>query len=54
VQNSSKHILDIDVHGHHNVSGPEAGQSHRLHCEKGPAEEVQPATGAAVTVLCHH
>ncbi len=31
------------------------GQSHRLHCEKGPAEEVQPATGAADTVLlCHH
>ncbi len=54
MQNSSKHILDIDVHGHHNVSGPEAGQSHRL-CEKGPAEEVQPATGAAETVLlCHH
>ncbi len=39
------------------------GQSYRLHCEKGPkeavlpspAEEVQPATGAAETVLlCHH
>ncbi len=39
------------------------GQSHRLHCKKGPAEvvlpspaeEVQPATGAAETVLlCHH
>ncbi len=38
-------------------------QSHRLHCEKGPAEavlpspseEVQPATGAAETVLlCNH
>ncbi len=39
------------------------GQSHRLHCKKGPvesvlpspAEEVQPATGAVDTVLlCHH
>ncbi len=39
------------------------GQSHRLHCKKdpaevvlpSPAEEVQPATGAADTVLlCHH
>ncbi len=30
------------------------GQSHRLHCEKGPAEEVQPATGAADTVLLSH
>ncbi len=48
---------------HHNFSAPEAGQSHRVHCEKGPAEavlpspaeEVQPATGAADTVLlCHH
>ncbi len=23
---------------HHNFSGPEVGQSHRVHCEKGPAE----------------
>ncbi len=39
------------------------GRSHRVHFEKGPAdvvlpspaEEVQPATGAAETVLlCHH
>ncbi len=39
------------------------GQSHWVHCEKSPAEvalpspakEVQPATGAAETVLlCHH
>ncbi len=39
------------------------GQSHGVHGEKGlaevvlllPAEEVQPATGAADTVLlCHH
>ncbi len=37
------------------LPGPEVGQSYRLHCEKGPAEavlpspaeEVQPATGAA-------
>ncbi len=47
----------------HHLPGPEVGQSHRLHCEKGPAEvvlpspaeEVQPATGAAETVLlCYH
>ncbi len=65
----------IQVPGHHNLSGPEVGlcdcptsgpevgQSHRLHYEKGPAkaalpspaEEVQPATGDAKTVLlCHH
>ncbi len=45
----------IQVPGHHNLSGPEVGQSHRLHYEKGPAkaalpspaEEVQPATGDA-------
>ncbi len=44
---------------HHHLSGPEVGQSHRLHCGKGPAEavlpspaeEVQPDTGAAETVL---
>ncbi len=51
------------VPGHRHLSGSEVGQSHRLHCEKGPAEvivpspaeEVQPATGAAETVLlCHH
>ncbi len=24
----------IQIHGHLNVSGPEVGQSHRLHCEK--------------------
>ncbi len=44
-------------------SESEVGQSHWVHCEKGPAEallpspaeEVQPATGAAETVLlCHH
>ncbi len=53
----------IQVPGHHHLPGPEVGQSHRLHCEKVPAEavlpssteEVQPATGAADTVLrCHH
>ncbi len=45
----------IQVPGHHHLPGPEVGQSHRLHCEKGPAEEVQPATGAAEKVLlCHH
>ncbi len=53
----------IQIPGHHNFSGPEVGQSHGVHGEKGlaevvllsPAEEVQPATGAADTVLlCHH
>ncbi len=53
----------IQIPGHHNISGPEVGQSHWVHFEKGPAEvvlpspaeEVQPATGAAETVLfCHH
>ncbi len=53
----------IQVPGHHYLPGPEVGQSHRLHCEKGPAEavlplpadEVQLATGTADTVLlCHH
>ncbi len=53
----------IQIHGQHHLPGPEVGQSHRLHCEKGPAEvvllspaeEVQPATGTAETVLlCHH
>ncbi len=48
---------------YHHLSGPEVGHSHRLYCQKGPAEvvlpspddEVQPATGAAETVLlCHH
>ncbi len=52
----------IQVSGHHHLPGPEVGQSHSLHCEKGPAEvvlpssaeEVQPATGAAETVLLRH
>ncbi len=53
----------IQVPGYHHLPGPEVGQSLRLHCEKGSAEavlpslaeEVQPATGAADTVLlCHH
>ncbi len=53
----------IQIPGHHNFSGPEVGQSHWVHCEKGPAEvvlpspaeDVQPATGADDTVLlCHH
>ncbi len=52
----------IQVPGHHHLSGPEVGQSHWVHCKKGPAEvvfpspaeKVQPATGAADTVLlCH-
>ncbi len=53
----------IQITGHHHLLGPEVGQSHRLHCKKGPAEnillppaeEVQPSTGAAENVLlCHH
>ncbi len=53
----------IQIPGHHHLSAPEVGHSHRLYCEKGPAEavlpspaeKVQPATGAAETVLfCHH
>ncbi len=53
----------IQIPGHHNFSGPEVGQSHWVHGEKGPAEavlplraeEVQPATGAIDIVLhCHH
>ncbi len=49
--------------GNHHLSGPEVGQSHWLYCEKGPAEavfpppakKVQPASGAADTVLlCHY
>ncbi len=52
----------IQIPGHHNFSGLDVGQSHWVHGEKGPAEavfpspaeEVQPATGAAETVLlCH-
>ncbi len=49
---------------HHHLSvRPEVGKSHWVHGEKGPAEavlptpaeEVQPATGSAETVLlCHH
>ncbi len=48
----------IQVPGHHYLPGLEVGQSHRLHCDKGPAEavlllpaeEVQPATWAAEKV----
>ncbi len=54
-------VIQIPENPH--LSGPEVGQSHWLYCEKGPVEavfpppakEVQPATGAAETVLlCHH
>ncbi len=49
----------IRVPENHHLSGPEVGHSHRLHHEKGPAEnvlsssieKVQPATGAHDTVL---
>ncbi len=52
----------IQVPGHHHLPGPEMGQSHWVHGEKdpaetvlpSPAEEVQPATGAADTVLLYH
>ncbi len=53
----------IQIPGQHHLPGPEVGLSHRLHCKKGPAEavlhspaeEVQPATGAAENfILCHH
>ncbi len=53
----------IQIPGHHYLSGPEVGQLHLVDCEKDPAdvifplpaEDVQPATGAAETVLlCHH
>ncbi len=53
----------IQVPVHHHLSGPEVGQSHWVHGEKGPAEavrplpaeEVKPATGSVDTVLlCHH
>ncbi len=64
IMNSTVTAVDTTISpGHHNFSGPEVGQSHGVHCEKGPAEvllplpaeEVQPATGAADTVLlCHH
>ncbi len=48
----------IQIPWHHNLPGPEVGQSHWVHCEKGLAEavfpEVQPATGAAETFLLRH
>ncbi len=52
--------VSSQIPGHHHLPGPEVGQSHRLHCEKGPAEvpspaeEVQPDTGAAESVLLRH
>ncbi len=63
--NHEQHCNDsgvIQIPGHHHLPGPEVGHSHRLYCEKGPAEvvfpspaeEVQPATGAAETVLLLH
>ncbi len=53
----------VQVPGQQHLPGPEVGHSNRLHCQKGPAEavlpssaeEIQPATGAAETILlCHH
>ncbi len=52
----------IQISGQHHLPGPEVGQSHWVHGEKGPAEavlpspaeEVQPATGDAETVLLYH
>ncbi len=54
-------VIQVPVHHHH--SGHEVEKSHWVHFEKGPAEvvlpspaeKVQPATGAAKTVLlCHN
>ncbi len=38
--------------GHHHLPGPEVGQSHRLHCEKSPAEAL---TSFAIwgSSICH-
>ncbi len=33
---------------HHHLPGPEVGHSHRLHCEKGPAEVVLPSPAEEV------
>ncbi len=38
----------IQVPGHHNFSGSEVEQSHRLHCKKGPAEVVLPSPAEEV------
>ncbi len=35
----------IQIPGHRNFSGSEVGQSHWVHCEKGPAEVVFPSPG---------
>ncbi len=53
---------DIQIPEHHQLSGPEVGVPHWLHCQEGPVEavpslveEVQTATWAAHTVLlCSH
>ncbi len=48
---------DIQIPGIHHISGPELRHSHQLHSNKSPtkfelpAEEVEPATGDAETVL---
>ncbi len=41
----------IQIPGHHHLSGPEVGHSHRLHCEKGPAEAVLPSPAEEVQEL---
>ncbi len=38
----------IQIPGHHNFSGPEVGQSHWVHCEKGTAEAVLPSPAEEV------
>ncbi len=62
IMNNTVTAVESFRFGNHHLSGPEVGQSHWLYCEKGPAEavfpppakEVQPASGAAETVLlCH-
>ncbi len=63
IMDSTVAAVVIQTPGNHHLSGPEVGQSHLLYCVKGPseavfsppAEEVQPAIGAAEKVLlCHN
>ncbi len=42
----------IQIPGHHNFSGPEVGQSHWVHGEKGPAEVILPSPAEEVQ-SCH-
>ncbi len=42
----------IKIPGQHDLPGPEVGQSHGLHCDKGPAEVVLPSTSWGSST-CH-